>query len=523
MNKEQKTKLRKILVGLDPGSKPDVLAAELKEQIKEIEGKIKDPKDYSENIETLKQAILDLHIKFLDKVKGLVSGEELLKLQVELESKIPVFEKYDDTEVRDLLATTASDLEDKFKKLRIEALSRGGSMNRQINVNSSVMSNKYTDVNFLGSLTKADNNTTKQVDITFSGAGGTPGGSDTQIQFNDNGSFGGRSVLTFNTSSSVLSLNGTTIKPNGAITISSMASQTPALNINGVDPDPTSQAIVNIETDWNKKLIFWGDVDEGYSRIEFRPDRRIGADVADVAFVVHHTLHSTAIEHKHFSLYTANAAGSPTKRWNVHYGEDKVDFDIFNCRVLIGDIDNEIALHLQTTTTGTTTVSNNPNDYSLFVDAVESNTYKGVIGVGESGGASSVNAAIGVFDDGLGGRQGWWLGTGNNSVLSEGLRIDSRQKTTFSGSVQSGIPGSITGMFQLAGLTSQSMNIQAASTAGNWTLTLPSNNGNTGEVLQTDGNGITQWASVLSSASGSFTTADLKTVTVVNGIITTIV
>lgn len=41
-------------------------------------------------------------------------------------------------------------------------------------------------------------------------AGGTPGGSDTQIQFNDGGAFGGSSDFTWNDSTKILSLGGTT-------------------------------------------------------------------------------------------------------------------------------------------------------------------------------------------------------------------------------------------------------------------------------------------------------------------------
>lgn len=51
----------------------------------------------------------------------------------------------------------------------------GGAPHRRIQINSSVLSTKYTDVNYLGSITKADNDITKQVDITFSGSGGGGG------------------------------------------------------------------------------------------------------------------------------------------------------------------------------------------------------------------------------------------------------------------------------------------------------------------------------------------------------------
>ena len=42
-----------------------------------------------------------------------------------------------------------------------------------------------------------------------SGGGGSPGGSDTQVQFNDGGSFGGDSDLVWNNTTNVLTINGT--------------------------------------------------------------------------------------------------------------------------------------------------------------------------------------------------------------------------------------------------------------------------------------------------------------------------
>ena len=44
------------------------------------------------------------------------------------------------------------------------------------------------------------------ITVTSSGGGGTPGGSNTQVQFNDGGSFGGDSTFTFNKTSNVLSV-----------------------------------------------------------------------------------------------------------------------------------------------------------------------------------------------------------------------------------------------------------------------------------------------------------------------------
>lgn len=56
---------------------------------------------------------------------------------------------------------------------RLSSFDRGGSMNQRISVNGTVMSTKFADINLIGSITAADNRTTGQVDITFSGSGGS--------------------------------------------------------------------------------------------------------------------------------------------------------------------------------------------------------------------------------------------------------------------------------------------------------------------------------------------------------------
>lgn len=86
-------------------------------------------------------------------------------------------------ELRSVLTMGFSERDDKIKTTvdSVEALRRdmnsrlaswgGGQANREIKINSSVMSTKYTDINLIGTITKSDNNTTKQVDITFAGGG----------------------------------------------------------------------------------------------------------------------------------------------------------------------------------------------------------------------------------------------------------------------------------------------------------------------------------------------------------------
>lgn len=73
--------------------------------------------------------------------------------------------------------THAKLLKESLDSLRKEFFTKfqeigGGGQNRRIQINGTVMSSKYTDVNFIGGITAVDNNTTKQVDITFTGGSG---------------------------------------------------------------------------------------------------------------------------------------------------------------------------------------------------------------------------------------------------------------------------------------------------------------------------------------------------------------
>ena len=57
-----------------------------------------------------------------------------------------------------------------------------------------------------------------------------------------------------------------------------------------------------------------------------------------------------------------------------------------------------------------------------------------------------------------------------------------------------------TGQILLNGSTSGTVTIQPAAIAGTWNLTLPSTTGTTGQVLQTDGSGLSSWTTVLRSS-----------------------
>lgn len=61
--------------------------------------------------------------------------------------------------------------------------------------------------------------------------------------------------------------------------------------------------------------------------------------------------------------------------------------------------------------------------------------------------------------------------------------------------------GGATGSITLNGLTSGAVTVNVAAAAGTWTLTLPTTDGNANQFLQTDGNGVTTWATAITGAA----------------------
>src|SRR5947209_1443726 len=59
-----------------------------------------------------------------------------------------------------------------------------------------------------------------------------------------------------------------------------------------------------------------------------------------------------------------------------------------------------------------------------------------------------------------------------------------------------GTAGSRAGIMKLDGATSGTVTIQPAATAGTWALTLPSTAGTNGQVLTTNGSGVTSWTTI---------------------------
>lgn len=98
------------------------------------------------------------------------------------------------------------------------------------------------------------------------------------------------------------------------------------------------------------------------------------------------------------------------------------------------------------------------------------------------------------------------VGTDGNAnltaVLTTGSGAIVRQDSPF---LSLGVAGQATGQLELSGLVSGLVTIKGKDIAGIWSLTLPDSAGLAGEVLTTDGFGVTSWQKVLGKAVGGGT------------------
>ncbi|MDD1427595.1 hypothetical protein MEO94_24640, partial [Dolichospermum sp. ST_sed9] len=93
----------------------------------------------------------------------------------------------------------------------------------------------------------------------------------------------------------------------------------------------------------------------------------------------------------------------------------------------------------------------------------------------------------------------------NNLAVQGSIGIGTTSPTTL---LQLGFPGATAGTFSLAGVTSGLVTIDVAAAAGTWALTLPTDDGDSNQVLITDGDGNTSWADISTIPGADATTLD---------------
>lgn len=185
----KKRKLRKLLGALDTSLKPDLLVDQLKEDTFV---------NFSVLVKNITTKFQELKTNLLNELDDRISqfpdlSGELKTLRVEFEDKLSNLEKENiepiQSQMQDIVSNDITtdenlrgDLNDKLEDLRKEFLHKlsnlgGGSQNQKVSINGTVMSSKYADINLKNgssiAITAADNNTTKQVDVSIAQSGGT--------------------------------------------------------------------------------------------------------------------------------------------------------------------------------------------------------------------------------------------------------------------------------------------------------------------------------------------------------------
>ncbi len=190
LNNNKKRKLRDLLGKLNPELKGELLAKNLEEDVKVVTEKLNNVKDFSGNIEDINLALQSFYDAVLKKLSELPQRSELDAIKTFYSSKLEeiqnsftnlaTFNKEAlQSEIsgnKDQTEKELKDMKKGFDDWKIETLQRfsqlgGGSQNQKIEINGTVMSKKYADFNFIGSITATDNNIKKRVDLNLSGLG----------------------------------------------------------------------------------------------------------------------------------------------------------------------------------------------------------------------------------------------------------------------------------------------------------------------------------------------------------------
>lgn len=199
------------------------------------------------------------------------------------------------------------------------------------------------------------------------GGSGTPGGSDTQVQFNDGGAFGGDAGLTYNKTTDALGLDG-----DLNITSADSVGGTNRINL---------QTYENTASGDNNELI----------RLQFMNDDAKAA----IAFVdktgqskiwvqAHDYLTlSPSVEHKHFSIEVTDSAGtSKYTRLSIPYDQDitEMGINLSNLTLYNNGSNNNGKLYLQNDVFHTgqfqffpESIADAQRTYAFAIDLISSN------------------------------------------------------------------------------------------------------------------------------------------------------
>lgn len=102
------------------------------------------------------------------------------------------------------------------------------------------------------------------------------------------------------------------------------------------------------------------------------------------------------------------------------------------------------------------------------------------------------------------------VATAGTVEASKSIVADSNKDVNGIRNLHLGVSGTTTGTLVFDGATSGSITVTPAAAAGTWTLTLPADDGDSGEQLQTNGSGVTTWEAAGSSRAVKEVVEDLS-------------
>lgn len=432
-------------------------------------------------------------------------------------------------EAKNTLQVVDNELKDIEKRLvaRINQIQQhgGGNANRNISINSNSSTlSRYTDINLIAGsnvgISYASNPVTKNTDVTISSSGTGGGGSvvaagqNTQIQYNDNGQFGASSTFTWNKDSSIFAIGNST--SSSVFTVNGPSSVANLMGNMGID---------GIITVGNSSLASYSYVGQPIFNTTVPA---VGTD----NFIVGATRTGSG------RAMAVTAIGNPTTATTNTNGVNAFAYlggttTIANTttangggvrnRYVVGNLSNFNVAQMSAITAQVLLVpitgSNTGTDAHVFHAETASvpagSSLVSHYGFRSRGGAVAGNLTnrYGFYvDDMIGGTNRWGVyqaGATDFNYFAGNVGIGA---SIAGAKLQVGNPGSVAGTVRLAGSTAGTIQLQPASIAGDWVMTLPSTAGTVGQYLQTDGNGITQWASV-TAAGGSGITRSTSVIT----------
>lgn len=430
------------------------------------------------------QSIQSKLVKFTDLTKTSLDSltEADLKNEKEISKQVKSFQ--------DNLETLKKELTNRINNIG------GGSQNQRITINSSLLSTKYADFNLKAGtniqLTKSDDDVNKRADITITAAasisGGIIGGADRAVVFIHPASTLSQDPVNFTWDyvNKQLQLGPATVfdgNPQETLTIANTYNNYTGIYVQNRSTGDSASTDIILGADNDSTAVAGHYLDLGVEGSGF-----VGAS-ASLGFIKSVSINAAGSGYTAGDILTL-VGGSNDAAVNVL----TVNGSGVILTISINANGTNYVVASGLSTTGGTGLGATINVLTLFdLTLLSANdTY-----VWSSGGNLDI-----FTDDGTPGKV-IKFAVGGTATGNEVARMTSSV-------LQLGNTGSIAGTLNLLGKTSGTTGVTVPSIAGAYNFVLPPNTGSSGNVLQTDGNGITTWT----AAGGSGITRQASIVSI---------